>query len=64
MNNKWIDASHESSENYKSNLSGLNEEMYLMRVLDIVGLFETGWIVFNHIDDRFGYPYNEYESYT
>jgi len=59
MNKKWIRASHDSADNYKSNLSGIGEIMYIIRVLDIVGLFETSWIVFDHIDDRFGYPYDE-----
>ena len=61
MNNHWIDASHESAENYKENLSGLlkSEKMYLVRVLDIIGLFETGWLVFEHVDTRFGYPHYE-----
>ena len=56
MNEKWVVASHESAENYKLNLPGLPEKMYLVRVLDISGMFETGWIVFNHIDNRSGYP--------
>jgi len=58
MNKKWVDTSHKSAEMYKSNLPGLNEEMLLVRILDISGMFETGWIVFKHIDDRFGYPSN------
>jgi len=59
MNEKWIDASHESAENYKSNLSNLSARMYLVRILDIAGMFETGWLVFDHIDDKFGYPLDE-----
>ena len=62
MNKKWVGASHESAETYKSKLSGLGEREYLIRVLDIVGMFETGWIVFDHIDNRFGYHVNE--NYT
>ena len=61
MNNKWVDASHESADMYKSNLDGLTEEMHLVRILDISGMFETGWVVFKHRDNRFGYPHNEYE---
>lgn len=61
MNNKWVDASHESAENYKSNLSGVDENMYLIRVLDVAGMFETSWLVFDHTDNRFGYPLNENE---
>jgi len=64
MNEKWIRASHESADNYKSKLSGIGETMYIIRVLDIVGLFETSWIVFDHIDSRFGYPLDEYEQFT
>ena len=59
MNKKWVVASHESAEMYKLNLPELNERMYLVRVLDISGMFETSWIVFDHRDSRFGYPHNE-----
>ena len=56
MNKKWVVASHESAEKYKSRLSGIDEKMYLVRTLDVAGMFETSWIVFKHWDNRFGYP--------
>jgi len=53
MNNKWIEHSHLSIDHYstfdKPNIKQVRE-------LDIVGLFETSWMVFEHPDNGYGYP--------
>jgi len=61
MNKQWIEASHYHANNYR-------EKHYkegcraLYEYLDVVGLFETGWITYNfdayNEDERnkYGYP--------
>jgi len=54
MNETWIHASH---YNAKRN-QGRRGSKYLARFeyLDVMGLFETGWLVFNHNGTEYGYP--------
>ena len=53
MNKIWIEASHESRIH-----SGPkdNPNLKIVRVLDAVGLFETSWLIYNHVNNRYGYP--------
>lgn len=59
MNNKWINDSHENAEIFRHGRRFPGEKLQLIRMLDAIGMFETSWLVFNHIDNRFGYPLNE-----
>ncbi len=53
MNDKWIAHSHLSAEHYSINDK---PNIKQVRELDMVGLFETSWMIFNHPDGIYGYP--------
>ena len=54
MNEIWIEASRVSVDHYDIND---NPNLKHVRELDIVGLFETSWMIFNHPADKvYGYP--------
>ena len=55
MNTKWIDASHDSMLHMNARD---NSNLKMVRVLDSVGMFETSWMIFNHVTNRYGYPSN------
>ncbi len=59
MNEEWIEASHFHARLYRR--SSGNERHYMYEYLDAMGLFETGWMIYDfdkHIRERskFGYP--------
>lgn len=56
MNENWIRASHNIARR-----GGLKRAPQRFEYLDIMGLFETGWMVFDHAwsGHEFGYPINE-----
>jgi len=53
VNKKWIEHSHLSVEHYSTNDK---PNIKQVRELDMVGLFETSWMIFNHPGDMYGYP--------
>ncbi len=56
MNNTWIRDSHKSADYFRGGRREHDEKMQLIRILDIVGMFETSWFVFNHPHNKYGYP--------
>lgn len=59
MNKQWIESSHFHAYLYRT--SSGDERRYIYKYLDAIGLFETGWMIYNF--DRyererikFGYP--------
>lgn len=63
MNKQWIEASHYHARLYRrASRSGSDEQLYIYEYLDIMGLFETGWIVYDFDQyerterNKFGYP--------
>lgn len=55
MNENWIQASH----NVACRPRRRQPAPLLFEYLDIMGLFETGWMIFDHNwlgGDQFGYP--------
>jgi len=66
MNKQWIEASHYHANHYRRVFSlgkeGGRPPTY--EYLDVIGLFETGWIIYdfdkyNDERDKYGYPGNE-----
>ena len=57
MNEIWVIASQHIAEQCRDSIRSLEKFEYL----DIMGLFETGWIVYSHTisGHDFGYPINE-----
>ena len=53
MNKKWIRHSHVSAEHYSKNDK---PNLKQVRELDMVGLFETSWMIFDHQSSMYGYP--------
>lgn len=53
MNDKWIRHSHLSVYHYNINDK---PNLKLVRELDMVGLFETSWMIFKHYSKMYGYP--------
>jgi len=56
MNKKWIKDSHESASLFRDGCPGRDEKIRLIRILDVVGMFETSWLIFNHPYKKYGYP--------
>lgn len=61
MNEVWIRDSHKSAKFFKNKRldSDENEKMRLVRILDIAGMFETSWLLFDHARStkyEYGYP--------
>ena len=56
MNEKWIEHSHLSVNHYDVNDK---PNIKKVRELDMVGLFETSWMIFYHPGKIYGYPTNE-----
>lgn len=54
MNKRWIQDSQIVAARFQSS----NEYLERFEYLDIMGLFETGWMVYNHTigSNTFGYP--------
>jgi len=58
MNEEWIRDSHKSAKFFKNILSDCDEteKMILIRTLDITGMFETSWLLFDHgCNTKYGY---------
>jgi len=53
MNKAWVQASHESIYHYDIHD---NPNLKHVRELDIVGLYETSWMIFHHPGKIYGYP--------
>ena len=60
MNKAWITISQESADAYRSGYTFSDDEyeetVRIIRTLDVMGLFETCWLVFKHTNSQFGYP--------
>jgi len=60
MNKKWIKDSHKSANYFRGGRRGhhdSDEKLRLIRILDVIGMFETSWLVFDHTNkSRYGYP--------
>jgi len=57
MNKLWIKDSYKSANLFRSGQCGSDDEMRLVRILDMAGMFETSWLVFDHTNkSRYGYP--------
>ena len=56
VNKTWMDASHHTANRCRCRDS--YESLVRFEYLDIMGLFETGWIVYPHTTSGrdFGYP--------
>jgi len=53
MNKAWVQASHDSVNHYNvANESNIKQ----VRELDMMGLFETSWMIFHHPGKMYGYP--------
>jgi len=59
MNNLWMTDSYRSAAIFRHNQHD-SEDLRAIRILDAVGMFETGWMVFDHAygrnKNRYGYP--------
>jgi len=61
MNNLWMTDSYKSAAIFRHNPDD-SEDLRAIRILDAVGMFETGWMIFDHRNrnrNRYGYPNNE-----
>ena len=56
MNKIWIKDSHNSAAFFRDGCPEPDEKMRVIRILDVVGMFETGWLLFNHPYNKYGYP--------
>lgn len=56
MNELWIKDSHKNAIYYR-NKSNISITIYL----DIVGMFETSWLIFNHYGSK-KYNYGKYSK--
>jgi len=56
MNERWIKASFRSATHCRAGI--FTCPLDLFEYLDMVGLFETGWMIFDHTNagSDFGYP--------
>lgn len=59
MNNKWISDSHESADYFRGGREERDIRLGLIRILDVAGMFETSWLVFDHPHNKYGYPNDE-----
>jgi len=62
MNKLWIDHGYNTASRCREDL--LNHTIVLRRFecLDVIGLFETCWMIYEHHNNRdrdYGYPSNE-----
>jgi len=58
MNKLWIEASHYEAKCYRRN-SRIADGLDRYEYLDIIGLFETGWMITDHRlfrKGQYGYP--------
>jgi len=58
MNEEWIDDSHHSAKLFRANPREY-DAMRPIRILDMAGMFETSWLVFDHSNNtkyEYGYP--------
>jgi len=56
MNKRWIEHSHLSADHYDVTN---NPNLKQVRELDMMGLFETSWMIYKHPGNIYGYPNNE-----
>jgi len=58
MNKAWIRDSYKSAELFRRGHHERDKKLQLVRILDMAGMFETSWIVFDHSlsSSRYGYP--------
>lgn len=60
MNKLWVADSHNSAAYYRDGgRHDPEEDMRIIRILDVTGMFETSWLVFNHPHNKYGYPNDE-----
>lgn len=62
MNKIWIEHSHNSAEYCRDDfLDEEDDDLEWFEYLDIIGLFETSWLIYGHHKERpeYGYPNNE-----
>ena len=59
MNEEWVKDSEHSAKLFRSGRKhghDANERMKLVRMLDATGMYETGWLIYNHLHRHYGYP--------
>lgn len=56
MNEEWIDDSHNNAKLFRNKHHSSNKAIQLVRILDASGMFETGWLIFDHLHHNYGYP--------
>lgn len=58
VNETWMIASHHIAKRYGETFLFNDRPLERFEYLDVMGLFETGWIVYNHTRSGhdFGYP--------
>jgi len=58
MNKLWIKDSHSSARLFKNNPNEYDAAMRPISTLDMTGMFETSWMIFNHSNNtKYGYGY-------
>ena len=58
MNNRWISDSYESAAYFRRKFHNRRySKLRLITILDVVGMFETGWLIYNHSNTtKYKYP--------
>ena len=61
MNKEWIEASHYHAHRYRRNFLHYGEEhsLPIYEYLDAIGLFETGWMIYDF--DKYENESSKYE---
>lgn len=60
MNKAWIRDSYNNAKILRgSGRHSDNEKLQLVRILDTTGMYETGWLLYDHVHNHYGYPSNE-----
>ena len=58
MNEVWIKDSYQSAELFRRGGCSSDDELWVTRILDATGMFETSWLLFDHHSKKtnYGYP--------
>lgn len=62
MNKLWVEHGYNTSSRCRKDLLNHNIVLQRFEYLDVIGLFETCWIIYeyhNNKDRNYGYPRNE-----